>query len=437
MDQGIKFVREKRATVLAGIFLAVAACFGWPSGAAAAQLSGFLETAFGARLTRDGLTKHDSYNMLEERAQLKLRHAFAGEDIWADWRTVFSFKGDLVLDGYYDTTFDPQVRDLNLALSPASFLDIKMGRQVLTWGTGDYLFINDLFPKDYVSFYLGREDEYLKMPSDALRLSFFPKAVNVDLVLIGVFEPNEIPKGDQLSFFDSFQGGIAGRESDRSLLAPARQAENAVYAARAYRNFGSSEAALYLYRGFDPMPRSYESEADRGLYYQRLDAYGGSLRGPLAGGIANAEIGYYHSPEDSDGSDRLVQNSMFKGLVGYEKDLGNDLKIGLQYQYDQTLDYGAYTRALLPGDYIWDQYRHLLTQRVTKFFKNQTVLVTIFNFYSPSNQDGYLRSSVAYDITDRWKVTCGVNIPWGADYYTDFGQMKRNKNIFVRVRSSF
>ena len=37
--------------------------------------------------------------------------------------------------------------------------DVKIGQQVLTWGTGDYVFLNDLFPKDYPSFFAGRSDD--------------------------------------------------------------------------------------------------------------------------------------------------------------------------------------------------------------------------------------------------------------------------------------
>ena len=56
-----------------------------------------------------------------------------------------------------------------LAIPAGCNLDVKLGRQVLTWGTGDLLFLNDLFPKDWVSFFAGRDDEYLKAPSNTLR----------------------------------------------------------------------------------------------------------------------------------------------------------------------------------------------------------------------------------------------------------------------------
>ncbi len=403
----------------------------------APQWHGFIEQDYGGLLGRDALTKHQSYNLLEQRLQLKTRFAVPGENFLNRWNGVLTYKGDFVVDEYFATTGSYEVRELNFAFSPVSILDIKLGRQILTWGTGDYLFINDLFPKDYISFYTGRDDEYLKKPSDALRLSLYPKIANIDFVLIPHFTPNTLPDGDRVSFFDSFQGGITGRDTQRNAVKPAWQAENFEYALRIYRTFGSSEGAFYYYRGFNPSPRGYLDEANQQLFYERLDVYGASLRGPFLGGIANLETGYYRSRQDSSGDNRLVENSAWKWLAGYEKDLGNDLKLGLQYQYEQKLNYDDYASALLPQDYFWDKHRHLLTQRVTKLFKNQTLMLGVFNFWSPSDRDGYLRASCAYDITDQWKLTVGLNIPWGEDDTTDFGMMKKNKNAFIRVRYSF
>ncbi len=398
---------------------------------------GFIEHAFGGRANQDFLTKHKNYNLLEQRLQLKTRYAIPGDNLLSSWNGVLTYKGDFVLDEYFNTTGSYEVRDFNLAFSPVRFMDLKLGRQVLTWGTGDYLFINDLFPKDYVSFYAGRDDEYLKKPSDALRVSLYPSMANVDFVVIPHFTPNTLPEGDRLSFFDSFQGGISGRESDRNAVKPAWQARNFQYALRFYRTFGSVEGAFYYYRGFDPSPRSYLNEANRQLFYERLDAYGASVRGHFFGGIGSFEMGYYRSRQDPNGNNRLIENSMLKWLIGYEKDMGNDFKLGLQYLFEQKLNYDNYQAALLPQDYFWDEYKHLLTQRLTKFYKNQTVMLGIFNFWSPSDKDGYVRILGTYDLNDQWKLACGFNIPWGEDENTDFGMMQKNKNVFIRMRYSF
>ncbi len=403
--------------------------------AAMPEFHGFAEFAYGLKASDDN-TKRDNFNLLEQRVQLKTKYLFEGDGFLAKRNSSLNVKGDFTVDEYFSGKTDFELRELNFSSTPYDWLDLKAGRQILTWGTGDYLFVNDLFPKDYISFFAGRDDEYLKKPSDALKMSFYPSLANIDFV-VSKFAPNTIAEGGRLSFFDSFQGGIAGTNSDRDLSEPSVQPANLEYALRIYRSFGSHELAFYYFRGFDKNPTSYKDEAARQLFYPRLDVYGTSLRGPALGGIGNIEFGYYNSREDSDGNNRLIANSLLKVLTGYEKDLGNDFKVGLQYLYDQTLDYGNYSANLLPTDFIFDEFRHLLTQRITKLYKNQTVTVSLFNFYSPSSKDGYIRPMVSYNLSDQWKATLGANLPWGEDDLTEFGQMKRNKNIFVRFRYSF
>ncbi|MDP3786860.1 MAG: hypothetical protein Q8R05_04845, partial [Candidatus Omnitrophota bacterium] len=178
------------------LVIAVVISFVYALSAQAAELPqwhGFVEQAYAGRISQDRLTKHQDYNMLEQRVQLKTRYAIPGENLLSRWNSVATYKGDFLLDEYFDTSGSYEVRELNLAFSPTRIIDIKAGRQVLTWGTGDYLFINDLFPKDYISFYIGRDDEYLKKPSDVLRISLYPKTVNIDFVLIPYFTPNTMP----------------------------------------------------------------------------------------------------------------------------------------------------------------------------------------------------------------------------------------------------
>lgn len=429
MDQIKKYISQLLILMMA---LTVNVPFAYTS---LPEIHGFTEFDFGGKVSDDN-TKKNSYNLFEQRLQLKSTYFFEGDNYLSEKSASFSFKGDFTVDEYFDGKTDFDLREVNLSLTPYDFMDMKIGRQVLTWGTGDYLFVNDLFPKDYVSFFSGREDEYLKKPSDALKMSFYPQWGNIDFI-VSTFEQNTQAKGDRLSFFDLFQGGIAGINSDRDLLEPSLQPSNNEYYLRYYRNLGSNELSFYYFRGFDKNATSIKSEAARQLFYRRLDVYGWSLRGPIVNGIGNLEFGYYDSREDSSGSDRLIENSMIKFLSGYEKDLGNDLKVGFQYLYEQRLKYDNYSANLLPADFVFDESRHLLTQRITKLYKNQTVTVSLFNFYSPSDRDGYVRPSVSYDMTDQWKLTLGVNIPWGEDDITEFGQMKKNKNVYVRARYSY
>jgi hypothetical protein len=368
-------------------------------------IHGFLEFDYGYKFKND-TTKHDGYNMLEQKLQLKAR--YYPKKFLANWNSEFFFKGDFILDEYFGGKTNFDLRELYTQFSPTSSIDVKVGRQIFTWGTGDYLFINDIFPKDYVSFFMGRDDEYLKAPSDGVKVSYYNRLANLDLVIIPFFQPNTISKGDRLSFLDTFQGGIAGRDSERRLVEPPNQLSNTEYTLRLHRTFNSYETSIYFFYGFDKAPQGYLSQANRELFYPRLNVYGASLRGPFLTGIGNIEIGYYDSRNDRKGNNRLVENSSFKLLTGYEKDMGNDFRIGLQYLYEQILDYGNYKEALLPGDFYWDEYRHLLTLRLTKLLWNQTLHLGFFAFYSPSDEDSYLRPTVSYDVNDHLTATLTI-----------------------------
>jgi len=395
-------------------------------------VQGFVEGAYGYRTQRD-ITKKDSFNLLEGRIQLKGLYELP---VLEDWSPEFGYKAELIADGYEDRLI-LRAREAALSFTPFDMMDVKLGRQILTWGTGDYIFINDLFPKDYVSFFIGRDDEYLKVPSDALRVSLFTDTVSFDMVVVPFMEPDISVTGRRISFFDGLRGMVAGEDAAREFIEPRETIGNMELALRAYRTIGRTEVALYLFRGFYKEPRGILSAPKREFFYPRLHVFGMSARGPLLGGIGNFEIGYYDSREDRNGRDPMVENSSIKYLAGYTRDLGRDASLGLQYEVEEMLHYGSYRGAIASGDPARDEFRHLLTMRLTKLFKAQTIETSLFVFYSPSDMDAYLRPSASYKVTDNWKVTAGANIILGKNEFTDFGTFRRNDNIYTRVRYSF
>jgi len=402
------------------------------------RIHGFAENSIGVRVTEDGKTNKRGYNMLEQRMRFKLSYYPDEIEALENWNTEIMFKADILADEYTEK-FSFNIRELYAFFSPLSFIDLKIGEQVLTWGTGDYMFVNDLFPKDYVSFLIGRDDEYLKRPSYAGRATFFSRIAAMDVVVIPFFTPNKIVKGDRLSFYDPLRGGIVGRVSDRQLLEPPTQFENTEIAARLYGTFRSYEWAGYYFHGFYKNPMGYKEELNSQLYYPQLDVYGGSVRGPIPfiGGIGNVELGYYDSKEDTAGKDRLIPNPGIKYLAGYKKAFKHDFEIGVQYFVEQMLYYDNYKESLLNTDSQDDAIYQQLTLRLTKLMANQTLRLSCFVFYSPVDNDIYARPVLVWDATDKWKISLGGNIFLGKQTNADYGQYVGNNNIYMRVRYSF
>jgi len=389
------------------------------------DLFGFFETRAGFR-TQDAAYEKDA-SIAEARLQL---------DLSSDLRWgILKFKGDMVGD-LVEEEANPELREFNLVLTPLSNMDLKVGRQVLTWGTGDLLFINDLFPKDWVSFFIGRDDEYLKAPSDAVKASFFFDLVNLDLVYMPVFNNSTYIDGSRVSYWNPLLERTAGRDhlfEDEERLRFFRDSEIAM---RIFKNVGSTEYALYGYNGFWSTPEGINPATGKGVY-PRLSVYGASFRTTLFGGISNMEVGYYDSREDRDGNDPFIRNSEIRALAGFEKELARDFTGGCQYYVEYMQDYDNYKASQPPGAKLKDEVRHVVTLRLTKLLMNQNLKLSLFGYFSPSDKDGYLRPKVHYKITDQWAAEIGGNLFHGDEDYTFFGQFEDNTNVFAAIRWSF
>jgi hypothetical protein len=100
-------------------------------------------------------------------------------------------------------------------------------------------------------------------------------------------------------------------------------------------------------------------------------------------------------------------------------------------------NYDAYLLVLLPGSPVKDENRHVITLRLTRLLMNQNLKLSLFNFYSPSDRDGYLRLNSIYKVTDAWQVEAGGNFLYGENNDTFFGQFQDASNLYVGVRDSF
>ncbi|PCH62059.1 MAG: hypothetical protein COC19_03405 [SAR86 cluster bacterium] len=395
--------------------------------------TGFVESRLGFRLQDDPHEKDMSIG--EIRLQLETEKYFDN----FTFNLAFDLVADTVLNRYQVDLSTGEgavdLRQMNVEFSPLDFMDVKVGRQILTWGTGDLLFINDLFAKDWNSFLIGRDVEYLKAPSDAIKTSMFFDSINIDLVYVPKFSADRYIDGRPISYFDPVSGSLTGSENPLSVDKPQEWFEDDELAIRLYRSFGVFEAAAYYYSGFWKSPAGFDMTSTKALFPE-LDVIGASLRGPIAGGIANVELGYYDS-EAGAATNALINNDEFRLLIGFEREIATELTLSLQYNLERKLDYADYKISLPQASIRDDENRHQVSIRLTKMLMQQNLQLSLFNFYSTNEKDGFLRLNASYKVSDSVKIEAGANILYGKDRQSFYGQLENNSNAFAALRFEF
>lgn len=383
-------------------------------------LSGFLQqnTAFNTVAANpDG--RH--YKWLEERARIKL-DATGGA-----WRLLA--KGDLAYD-HLGRQEQSELREGYLDYTAGSW-DMRIGRQVITWGLGDLVFVNDVFPKDHEALFAGRPLEYLKRGVDAVKLGAYPDFASFELVLAPNFRESRVPDARRFWLYDPMPA-----VTDREAVKPGRGDAGL----RIYRDIAGYDAALYLYRGFQRTPSmrpdSITAPTKITFFHPELSVYGASLSGRAGDGVLSLEGAYYDSRQDRGGSDFAVPNSQTRLLAGYQIQPAEDLSLSFQYYAEYMHDYAEYRAALPAGFPVEKRWSHTFTARVTQLYLHQTLRFSAFVLRNTSNGDYFVNPELRYSFTDKVWGAIGANL-FGGKPSGQFGQLSPDDNAYVQVRYEF
>ncbi len=384
------------------------------------SLGGFLQGNYTPRVV-DG----NDFILAAERFQLKLGMNYRGVSIFTKtdvfYDAVENEVGLAPRESYLDYT--------------SKLWDVRVGRQIITWGAGDLIFINDIFPKDFAAFFAGRPLEYLKKGSDAFKFNLYLNVISAELILIPFFRSDTLPTPPRFFIFDPFS-----QIKDREVKKPETNLKNTQLALRFYRNILGFDASVYIYKGFFTTPAvrpdNPTSPTKLTLFFPRLATYGASLQRSVFGGVLSLEGAYYDSLDDRNGDDPAITNSQTKFLVGFQRELWRDFTAGFQYSGEYMHKYGEYLKTLPPGFPKQDRFRQLMTLRLTQLLKYQTLKLSFFAFFSSNDGDYMLIPEVKYNITDRLWAALGVNI-FGGKRTTFFGQLDKNDNVYFVLRYEF
>lgn len=397
------------------------------AGVAEAELSlhGFIQGNYALDTASSNPNGQDS-KLAEERAQIKLD---------ADQGPFRLFiKTDLAWD-HLDDNENLELREGTVDYTAAAW-DLKLGRQMVTWGVGDLVFINDVFPKDYDAFFSGRPLEYMKKGVDGVKIGLYPSVASFEVLAVPLFTANHFPDAKRFWLYDPLPG-----VTNRQTVDPSSSLDNTEIAVRAYRDVAGFDVSLYGYRGFYRQPAmqtdSPNAPTRLTLWYPKLAVYGASLQGSALDGVVSLETGYYDSRDDRDGGNPMIPNSQARFLVGYQRQFWEDFTLGIQYYGERMLDYGDYAATLPPGLPAEKRLHDLVSVRLTQLLMHQTMKLSLFAFWGLSSADYLVNPEVKYNFTDQIWGALGVNFFGGGEPWSQFGQLDRNDSIYLQTRYEF
>ncbi len=392
------------------------------------EVHGFLLGVFSGRTTGARPPGGGDFVLGEERVRLDISGATGSGE------ALFLAKGDLFHDAVAGR-FDVDLREAYAGYARGPF-DLRLGRQIVTWGVGDLFFINDVFPKDWTSFFSGRPMEYLKLGVDGLRTRYSSEVVNAEFLAIPFFTPDTLPSADRFVFSDPLSGVPSQREAR-----PEARYSNTELALRLYRQVAGFDASLYAYRGFWRTPGvrldNPVSPTTATRVFPKLSVYGTSAQGSRFGGVLSLEAGYYDSRQDRRGSDFAVPNSQWRVLAGFQRQPWQDFTVGIQGYGELLTGYGAYRESLPAGSPRQDRFRAVVSTRLTRWLDYQAWRLSLFVAYSPTDKDYFLQPEVSYKVTDALSASLGANVFGGRRATTFFGQFDKSDNVFVSARFDF
>lgn len=426
-------------------------------GAPSIEWTGFLEIEQGGHIGKKSVVDK---NWVMSNRRFRLATSSANE-----LGSVF-LKADFIEDSI---TRESRVdlREARVVITPSQQIDLSIGKQVNTWGVADMLFINDLFPKNWVSNFLGRDMESMKDSANSFRLTgYFGKAI-LDVVYHPEFAPDTTPTGCRLSVYNPNTSALTANADSCGSDSPVfnqPEDDSSETAVRLKVQLGSYELAAYSYKGFYKNPKGIQwadatgtgtgvTDLAAGMaagyttmtsYYPELQALGASLEGQLGPGIVTFETGLYDSLEDKDGDNPLIENSQMKFLLGYRMDFSAHIGAGVQWYQEQMLQYDEYEEAVATYfsqayDYRKKKQQNTYTLRLTVKAQQETLWVNLFRYQRPEDRDAFTKLDLTKRLNDNLEMVFGMNLFEGDDNYTDreFGMLKNDDNLFARVKYNF
>jgi len=348
--------------------------------------------------------------------------------------------------------------------------DLRLGKQIISWGRAEGAFITDILTPVDVSEFLTQDFADLRMGVTAMKYTRYFGSDYLQLVVNPVFNPNEIPSFDsrwfpRLPFASSIPVEISKQN-------PSADLKNIQAAARfSFRSNLNYDLDLGLMYWHNPTP-SYFKELTfalpAGAELNLSERYAQSLIGIYSGSVRlsdrlllTSESAYYHNHHVDYLPQNLrslnLQNPGFAELLQIAQVFGQNedgfLKerpwlismIGLQYNvWDITFNGQFINEHIFNYDptILQDQDYAYTTLSLRRSFARDTFRALLFSRYNINGQDFWVNPELTYTGIDSFEAALGAQLFGGRSPGNFYGHLSfdtyaANSFAYLKISAYF
>ena len=313
-----------------------------------------------------------------------------------------------------------------------SSLDIRAGRQIITWGVADAIRLTDIIsPMDFTEF-LTQDYDDIRIPVNGIRVRYTRPKWSAEAIMIPVSSFYELSTDSDNQWAVNLPG-VAVPYSINLDNMPEKQFRNMEYGGRIGAYLSGVDFNLYALRTWNKMPVFRKTIAADGSLscdgeYRRMTMLGADLSIPLGKFVVRAEAAEYlgEAQEPVVNADVVTRNST-NALIGVDWYAGNDWQLGLQYSH-------KYISGKMSGI---SSYKNsgMATVRISKDLLHNTLSISNFGYVDVANGGVYNRLYADYALTDQIHAFLGYDF-----FHADKGQFAMydcNSEVWIKLKYSF
>ncbi len=310
------------------------------------------------------------------------------------------------------------------------YLEVKAGRQIVTWGVADGLRITDLIsPMDYTEFMANDYDD-IRVPVNAINLKYPGESFSAELVFVPVPEYFVMPSGEDNPWSMPVPEGVSMDLSGT----PEKHIKNSEVGTRLRFFLENLDFSLTALRTFNKSPvtiADYDPETKsvviQGIY-KPMYVLGGDFSIPVSEFVVRGEMaGYFGEPIALNDSRRYRLRKTFNVLLGLDWYAGDNWTFMVQYMHKIIMDYRK--------ELGMDQNTSMVTARISKEVLNNTLKLSVYGMYDIDNVSFYIRPAADYLLNDQITLSLGSDILGGRR--GTFKTYEDNTQIWVKGKYFF